>query len=263
MKNLQDLALEFTNTFVDPDLTVFNPFEIPQVRRLSITTTVHFVPDDLSPALRRAIFSSLFFPGVIDLIVKLKASDCGECEDYFDDKYDRDFFFNKEINRIFRHIDQFPLVESFCLDIFAPYSCYEDSIAHLEAYIPLNMLPSLKRIVMKGNRGFDIKEPEHPDEIFYQEEAAVAPRISGDAFPLLDSVTLDLRIYCAAACWIQEYLRRARDRRSWNSSFKLIIGRKNSMGILEGSYLGEKALEWCSDLLNKYKDGGEYEDFND
>ncbi|KLO18208.1 hypothetical protein SCHPADRAFT_993810 [Schizopora paradoxa] len=265
MQNLQDLALELTSIPYDEDIIVYDPFKISQVRRLRITTTVHFSEKDFSPVLKRSIFSSLFFPGVDNLVVEMKGDNVLGYDAIWDDGYhpNRKFYFNKEINRIFRHINQFPLVESLRLDISSQYSYREDPDLRLEVYIPLNMLPSLKRVELKSNRFFDIKEPEHPDETFYPEEDAVAPRVVGNAFPLLDSATLDMSANPASARWIQDYLHKTKDRRCWHASFQLTIGREDSSGRREESYVGEKALQWCNDLLSKNINEGEYEDDSD
>ncbi|KLO08077.1 hypothetical protein SCHPADRAFT_1001181 [Schizopora paradoxa] len=263
MKNVQDLTLELSNTLQDHDITAFGRFEIRQVKRLRIITTLHYKEDDLSPALKRSIFSSLFFPGVDDLILQLKGSEFSVPENHWRDTYIRHFYFNKEINRIFRNIDQFPIASYFYLHISSPFGDREDSEGRSEIYVPLNMLPSLKRFAFSSDTRFHIVEPEDPDETYYEDEDVVAPRVIGDAFPLLESMTLDMEDFMdsATAHWVQEYLHKMMDRGGWDASFKLLVGEYHSSGHRWTNYVGDKALEWCSNMLiNKDQgDGGDKE----
>ncbi|KLO08063.1 hypothetical protein SCHPADRAFT_894144 [Schizopora paradoxa] len=256
MKNMTDLALELSNTFYESEIIVFERFEVPQVRRLRITTTLHFLNYDISPALKRSIFSSLFFPGAEELYLKINGGDYTDYERFLDDTWTRDYFFNKEVNRIFRHVEQFPLVHHFHFRIRTPFGDHHDSEGYSNVTIPFNMLPSLKHFILNVNTSFDIEEPADPDETYFEEEDAVAPRVIGDAFPVLDSMTLDMGEPSVAAKWLKRYLHEMKDRGRWNELFKLEVFVYRLSAKFDAlrdrmDYEGEEALAWCEEVLER------------
>ncbi|KLO04813.1 hypothetical protein SCHPADRAFT_1003189 [Schizopora paradoxa] len=253
MQNLRYLSLEMSNTHYPGNIDVFERFEFPQVERLRIVSELHFRKDDSSPALKRSIFSSLFFPGAKQLVLEIKGGDYMdyESETDWDENYTRDYLFNTEINRIFRHVDQFPRVKIFAFNILSPRGVHRNSVMRSEAYIPLNMLPSVKHLRLNSNMRFDVKEPEDPDEILFDDEIAVAPRVTGNRLPILDSITLCMRKPSRLAEWVREYLLRVKDREMWNGLFELNLKELKKSGIRSTRYIGDKALNWCEDRVNR------------
>ncbi|KLO08065.1 hypothetical protein SCHPADRAFT_932008 [Schizopora paradoxa] len=250
MKNMDFLSLEFVHTHENWDIEVLERFEFPQVRRLKITTTLSYLKEDINTSLKRIIFSSLFFPGAVEFHLELNGGDLSDFEydSYFEIRGIRDYDFNKEINRIFRHVDQFPLVEFFSLDISSPIGDRRSRVS-----IPFNMLPSLKRFVFDSNTSFTIEEPEDPDEIYYEEENMVAPRVVGDVLPVLESMTFRLRAGKPAviAGWVGQYLRGLKEGGRWNELLELVVMGYGASDLGKMSYVGEKALEWCDDQLRE------------
>ncbi|KLO04812.1 hypothetical protein SCHPADRAFT_1003188 [Schizopora paradoxa] len=211
MKNLQYLELEFVNLVNSYEFVVFDRHDFLQIKDLKLTTEVHIRVDNPSPGIKRSIFSSMFFPAAVRLDLTLKV-DSMEYESYRDIRDTHKYYFNEEINRLLRHADQFPLVEEFSLEIVTPSDEERYSEDRSEIYVPLNMLPSLKRFTLNCNSAFDIKEPEEPDGVFYEDEHTVAPRVAGDAFPVLEAITLDVKKPYDAAGWVKEYLREVQNR---------------------------------------------------
>lgn len=217
----------------------------------SITIELHFPFDDRSPALKRALFSSLFFPSVVKLNLELMDHD-HEVDD--DPVWEGDVemkysYFNKEIPRIFRHIEQFPRVSKFHLKVRSAFSSHR-GIMSGETFIsiPLNMLPDLKRFTLESDARLEMSEP--PDETNFED--GVPPRVVGDVLPVLDTIVLDLPHAGVVAEWVCDYLQGLRDQE--RSGFReLIIMKGNaSKGRRKVSYLGDYAFEWTRRHLGEY-----------
>ncbi len=123
MRALEDFALKLDNCsypYVEP-ITIRNykRTDLPSVRRLRIETELRKF-DSGSSLLKRSLFSSLFFPGVIDLHVRL----CGELPKLYpyspnDSNSDTTLELAIEVMDIFRNIEQFLRVERFHLELHA------------------------------------------------------------------------------------------------------------------------------------------------
>ncbi len=106
MVHLLDLALSFSNDSDDTtDIVLHEKMEFPSVQRLVIENHLHIPDEYRNPALKRSLFSSLFFPHVIDLRVELYGN--ASLDDM--ERSMRNLYFNKEVIRLFRHVDQFSL----------------------------------------------------------------------------------------------------------------------------------------------------------
>ncbi|KLO08076.1 hypothetical protein SCHPADRAFT_622463 [Schizopora paradoxa] len=118
------------------------------------------------------------------------------------------------------------------------------------------MLPNLKCFVFDSNTRFTIEEPEDPDEIYYEEENIVAPRVVGDVLPVVDSMTFSLQAGSPTviAGWVGEYFAGLKEGGRWNEQLKLVVMGYSALGWGSDSYVGEKALEWCDDLLQKVRE---------
>ncbi|KLO18207.1 hypothetical protein SCHPADRAFT_993809 [Schizopora paradoxa] len=254
MMNMAYLSFELANTLETNDIVVFERFDFPQIRRLRITTTVHFHEEDFSPALKRSLFSSLFFPGVEELVVEINGTDFVVYESGWTNACTRNYYYNKEAKRIFRHVDQFPNARVFHLQIFTPLGDHHDSDGYSVVSIPLKMLPSVKRFILDGTTRFDIIEPEDQDETYYVEEDAVAPRVIGHTFPILDEMTFESRDTSIASDWVKMYLHEMKDSGRWNALFKLDVFEYNRSGFGERKvYEGEEALVWCDEVVRLRK----------
>ncbi|KLO15308.1 hypothetical protein SCHPADRAFT_995919 [Schizopora paradoxa] len=251
LHKLEELLVTFTNSRLGNDLVLMERFEFPQIRRLKIATETHFRFDDTSSGAKRSVFSSLFFPNVVHLEIEITGGDYTVLYEEPDDiEHTQDFYFNKELNRIFRHFNQFPRVETFHLDIYSPFGDHHDP-SHSpsrcsELSIPLNMLPKVRDFVFRSNTCFEIKEPDDPEEMYFADESAIPLRVVGDAFPTLRTVTLDVLDTSAIAEWLEGYLMRLKDRGEWDGFHELIVVWDRNSGLRKASFAGEKALEWCN-----------------
>ncbi|KLO15309.1 hypothetical protein SCHPADRAFT_268610 [Schizopora paradoxa] len=249
MGRLQDLTLSFENASeLDGTLLRYRKREFPQVRRLKILLEQHLPNDQYTPALVRSLFSSLYFPSVEELVVELigNASFFDFKDDVREEEWTDNFYFNKDIHRLFRHVEQFPNVSSFHLKVISAFGNYYTDGGWTELCIPLNVLPSIKHFTLESNTLLDIKEPESPDEINFESERRVPSRVVGEKVPELETVTLDMLDPSAAAEWLGEYLGELKDSGELTGFRELIliekIGKFNRRRV---SYSGEEALEWC------------------
>ncbi len=78
MVHLQDLSLGFTNCVYNEDAVPYEKLEFPYVQRLESRPTSTFELRDSTPAVKRSLFSSLFFPGVVRLKLRITGSDFSE-----------------------------------------------------------------------------------------------------------------------------------------------------------------------------------------
>ncbi len=114
MHALEDFTLELErcSELFDPgDLQPNERTELPSVRRLRIETEYVHERGEVSALLKCALFSSLFFPGAVDLHVGLK----GIMSEILALQGLR---LDAEVAYIFRHVEQFPRVERFHLEVF-------------------------------------------------------------------------------------------------------------------------------------------------
>lgn len=254
MNNLRKFILHLLNEEDPGRFVLHERMEFPQIRHLILRTSLYFPIQVNSRALERSIFSSLFFPGLIQLDLRLLGNYLRDASGL---PHTQEFHFNKGITRIFRHIDQFPRVESFHLDVLSSIDDHHDSDARSELCFPLNMLPSVKHFSLRSNTRFEIKESDDPDEILFEDERAVAPRVVGNAFPVLETVNLDLLDASVVARWLGEYLRNVQDRGKWDEFREFVIAEPDGtddVGRRKVTYLGDKALAWCEDMMSRYAD---------
>ncbi len=129
LDHLQDLALCFTRCVYDENAVPHVKLEFPHVKRLEIKTELHIRIEDSTPAAKRSLFSSLFFPGVVHLKLSITGADFTEelLESEMLDKRIYNYYFNKEIARILIHDDQYPRVDDFHLKIRSPFGDHHDS----------------------------------------------------------------------------------------------------------------------------------------
>lgn len=242
---LQDVTLVLKAGLIDyeTDIVPHEKLELPVIQRLRIKTELPYSTKDTTSACKRSWFSSLFFPGVFSLNLKLSAPNRKDMDTGVDGNY-----FNKEITRIFRHVDQFPQVVNFHLQIFSPDGDIHDSTFVTKLSIPLNMLPNVKHFTLKSNMRLDIEEPDDPDEIHYEAERRIAPRVIGEAFPVLETITLDMPDASVAADWVEGYLESLKDHGEWDRFRELVVIEGDKLdvdGCRTASYVGYKALDWC------------------
>lgn len=239
MDHLQELALDLCSCKdIDEVRTELHErLEFLHVHHLQIRTELHLPYDDGTSALKRALFSSLFFPSAVKLELDLKGSKCTG-ETYL---LEQCLHFSKEVICIFRHIDQFPRLDDFRLKIGA--SLEGKVRVYTDTSIPLNMLASLKHFTLQSNTWLYIKEAT---DIVFEEEDRVAPRVVGDVLPVLRTLTLDMLDPRLAECWLGEYLENLRDQDKLDGFGELVVMENDdSGGRRKISYLGREALEWC------------------
>ncbi|KLO05557.1 hypothetical protein SCHPADRAFT_910961, partial [Schizopora paradoxa] len=107
------------------------------------------------------------------------------------------------------------------------------------------MLPNVKHFTLESNTRLDIKEPEKPDEIAFENERAVPPRVVGQKLPVLQTVTLDMLDASVAAGWLEEYLGRLKDAGELAGFHELVVMEENeNYSRHKVSYPGAEALRW-------------------
>lgn len=247
-----DHLLDFTFTLLSSEMDV-EPIEVPvkmifsSVQRLHITTELHFPEENPNPAIKSALFSSLFFPSVVKLHLKLL--------DYDHDKYLHDpgwedsdalinSYFNNEIARIFRHVEQFPRVSEFHLRVHPALSSYRGSVGGvIYLSVPLDMLPGLKHFTLVSDTGLEMSQPNELDEVNF-EDGVPPPRVVGDVLPVLDTIVLDLPQAGGIADWVCDYLQGLRDQERVGFRELIVMEGNASSGRRKASFLGDDALEW-------------------
>ncbi|KLO08089.1 hypothetical protein SCHPADRAFT_1001190 [Schizopora paradoxa] len=248
ISNLQDLAVELLNAKNYPFL-VLEKLEFPRVQRLKIKTTLKLEATDGIMAIKRSIFSSLFFPNAIEIQLQIEG-----CDDksgpgsYHEAEGAFILHFNKEICCIFRHIHQFPRLERLYLEISPWDDSERDCKVHAKLALPLNMLPNLKDLTLRCNTRFDISEPDVRDGIFYRQKP---PRVVGNAFPALNTVTfdVDVREASSAARWLGEYLVEMRGRGKWDEFRELKVVERVGKDLKTTTFPGDDALQWCKNII--------------
>ncbi len=105
--------------------------ELPSVRHLKVE--MENVPFSNSSSLKYSLFSSLFFPGAIDLHIRLWGNKHGLGEDAL---------------CMFRDVEQFARVERFHFEVYGPEG--RGSLA-LRAWPPLDLIPRLKHFTVQTN----------------------------------------------------------------------------------------------------------------
>ncbi|KLO15323.1 hypothetical protein SCHPADRAFT_995932 [Schizopora paradoxa] len=249
MVHLQDLTLSLeTASEMDDTMVLYVKREFPRVRRLKIELKQNLPNDQFSSALVRSLFSSLYFPTADELIVELSGNDAlfvindGEWEE----RWMNNCYFNKDIYRLFRHFEQFPKVSSFRLKVVSAFGNYHDDKGWTELCIPLDMLPNVKHFTLESNTRLDIVEPENPDEITFENEWRVPPRVVGEKVPVLETVTSDMLDPSVAAEWLEEYLGKLKDAGKFTGFRELVVMEETDyLSQHEASYPGVEALEWC------------------
>lgn len=249
MCNLIDFSLKLdccVQPFMEPDEVLpYERTELPSVRRLKIETEFEDQLHSRSRSIKRSIFSFLFFPGAIDLHVRL-SGELFQYEPGPDHVPDSLNLNKRELMCIFRHIEQFPRVERFCLEISAYYS--DDDFRRfewiaLEVMPPLHMLPSAKHFILQSN-----VEPYIQDYLGEEEVNVVPPRILGNCKPALETITVDIfKSTYTTDRWIGTMLRKQKDRGEWEAFRELIIATvdEESGEKMMKIYVGDDALAWC------------------
>lgn len=252
MEHLQDFTLDLrSDKVIDHEtIDVHERMHFPHVRRLRLKTELHLPYEDRSAALKRALFSSLFFPGVVDLRVEMLGYDpfswdSDESDSEFQDPA-LDFYFNKEIHRIFRHVDQFPHVNTFLIKLGVEHRGDGDSRRDAVLCVPLNMLFNLKHFTLESTawRRLEMREPDDPDEIAFEDERRVAKRVVGDVLPVLDTITLDVPYPRVVAGWVGDYLEGVRKEGRAGLRELIVMEEDESRDRRKVFYIGDDAIEW-------------------
>ncbi len=153
MDNLQDFtfALCCGEEMDGERIELFERIEFPRVQRLHISTELNSPFEDRTPAVKRSLFSSLFFPCATYLHLEFLASIYAD-QGQWEDDGPHDFHFNKEISRVLRHVDQFSRVRDFHLRILTPLEDHHDvNQGFTKLSIPLDMLPNVKHFTLESN----------------------------------------------------------------------------------------------------------------
>ncbi len=258
MCSLDDFSLTLDccmQPFMEPgEVRSYERTELPSVRRLKIETEFEYLLHSHSRPIKRSIFSSLFFPGAIDLHVRL--SGVLFQSDPSPDNLPEFLNLNKrEVMCIFRHVEQFPRVERFCLEISARYS--DDDFRGgewitLKVVPPLHMLPSVKHFILQSNVGLYMDKYFGGEGDDDDDEGVVPPRILGNFEPALQTITVDMfKTDYAIEEWVGTTLRKQKERGEWEAFRELIITvvDEGSGEKVTETYFGDDALAGCKARL--------------
>ncbi|KLO04811.1 hypothetical protein SCHPADRAFT_744550 [Schizopora paradoxa] len=252
MGNLQDLAVEFLSTESFHSFTVHERVEFPQVQRLKIKTAFTLRAVDGNMAFKSSIFNAISFPNAVRFQLEIEGLEYRySIRDQLGVESSPNFYFHKEIYRIFRHIHQFPRVEKFYLNISSPKGGDRERKVRAKLALPLNMLPSLKDFTFRCNTCFDLSEPDDGDEVLLDHVRVIPPRVVGDAFPALNTVTLDVFEASVVARWLGEYLMEMKGRGKWDEFRKLMITEHVGKDLRTTTIPGDDALQWCKNTSDR------------
>ncbi len=234
----------YRSTSVEPiDTQLFERMELPSIRHLRVEIRCDKVHGSL---LKPPLLSTLFFPGVVDLRVRL----WGDVSKDYPEADDATLDLDEELVRTFRSIEQFPSVECFHLELHGD-CIYADIVEQIESQrgfielvIPLNMLPSIKHFTLRSNRHLLIKEEKKEDR-----------RVPEDTFPAFETVTIETPDSRDVMTWISEILQKQKERGCWGEFRELVVvtvvdenkvddKRKEKV---TATYVGNAALAWCSE----------------
>ncbi|KLO18163.1 hypothetical protein SCHPADRAFT_886429 [Schizopora paradoxa] len=252
MVSLKTLFLTLETADGDENPTLHEKMVFSNVTNLSISLEEHLPVDLSTPALTRALFSSMYFPLATELRVTFTGNAYIFDSDY-DEKEHFNFYCNKAISRIFRHVDQFPLVKELYLGIKTEF---EVSGAYAELSVPLLMLPSLKSLTLESDGRTIIKEPEHIDETEFDNGLiAMPPRVFGKTLPLLATVSLDI-LDESVALWLGDYLKSLKESEGggWNDFRELAVWEADDDlddgNLYQSTFSRDEALDWCENMIN-------------
>ncbi|KLO18162.1 hypothetical protein SCHPADRAFT_936426 [Schizopora paradoxa] len=258
MNTLKEFTLNIDAAREDQESPILlKEWVFQNVNCLEINLEQHLSTDSTTPALTRALFSSMYFPNATELHIKFS----GVFEALLSEEvYDMDlynFHCNKAVSRIFRHIDQFPQVSKLEFEVETAFDASEEADAHAELYIPLLMLPCLKHVTLKSDGPTLLTEPgdEEQDEI---EDLIIPPRKFGETMPSLATVTLKMLDNSVGAAWLKEYLEDLEEQGGSEDFCELVVWEDDGQGASNDlqkrrkrSYSREEALEWCA---TRYED---------
>ncbi len=248
MRNLEDFTLKlvrFSGPLFQP-VVIFQRTELPNVRRLKIETAFSCAFYSPSRPLMRSIFSSLFFPGTVDLHVRFSGKMCRRAPgpDFESD-------LRGEVMCIFRHVEQFPRVERFRLETYGhfPYEASHDGDDWTwpQLLLPLDMLPNAKHVILQSNGWLDIRDHDCLEEEEEEEEGAVLPRVPGNYVPALQTIAVEANMVPSITRWIRKVLQEQRRRGEWEEFRELIVsGGEEAHGEkVTETYVGDDAIAWC------------------
>jgi len=249
MRFLEDFTLKLdscSDGLVEPsESQQYERTELPSIRHLRIETERESVHDSDSSLVKCSLFSSLFFPGAVDLHVKLS----GEVTKFYLEADYATLDLEEEIMQIFQNAEQFPCVRSFCLESCGIYdgppntSYWIDSQqGYIEIFIPFNMLPNAKHFKLQSNRWTKVME-----------EREIEGRVPGDTLPTLETITIETppdSPLSFVKSRIGDFLRKQKDRGEWGEFRELVVVNGNVADDIRKkkvseTYVGDTVLEWC------------------
>ncbi|KLO18186.1 hypothetical protein SCHPADRAFT_936448 [Schizopora paradoxa] len=216
----------------------FKKVEFPRVRRLKIemeSQSPHWAD------VLKVFFASMSFSYTVDLDVKL----VGEVIRLYSEDDEPVLALSGEVESIFRHDMQFPIVERFCLEVNGLNIGAANTLRSMEAQlgtislpVPLSLLPNVKHFTLRSNGCLN---PHH-----------LPKSISGGMcdVPALETITIQIIRWAAknVAFYVQDLLMKQRVSRDWRE-FRGLTVEDNSLDKKDSeaakTYTGDNALEWC------------------
>lgn len=193
--------------------------ELPSVRCLRID--VRNSSDHDVEHLKRNLFSSLWFPGVLDLHIRLE---CQRTRVRFIPRVgdDTDFDFNDELHLILWDWEQFARVQNLHLEVYGACSGFlkrETRFGTHYVRVPLNKFPELKHLTLQSNRYLSVKEGPS-----YGSENKTNPlhKVPHPTLPSLQTITIRTPDPDRVLDWVKGVLKEQRNRGEWEEFLKLV-----------------------------------------
>ncbi len=247
------------------DLQSYEVLELPSVRHLRIET--EYV-DDYSRASsiqKLFLFSSLRFPGIVNLHVKVSGT-----LDEKDDEQDgvASLHLEGEIMRILWNFEQFPRVECFHLEVCAicnedpyTYGFFESQYGVVALIIPIELLPSVKHFTLYSNKKLEIEDRDSGfwfDDADFGDRDITHPAVMAPTLPALQTITIKTpkgRTRCSVG-WVKGVLEKQKEQGQWEEFRQLVVVDNDEFADDQPAtkatriYVGDAALAWCERLID-------------
>ncbi|KLO15351.1 hypothetical protein SCHPADRAFT_927269 [Schizopora paradoxa] len=204
----------------------------------------------------KKFFSSLLFPGVVDLQINLT----GDLKKSYPEADAAENSLIEVMIYIFQHTEQFPSVEWFYLKVIgddgSPLNARPDQIGRISLVVPLGLLPSLKHLKIFSNFKLLFFGDSGPGDDFFKQNPQFSweswlPGAPGMALPALEIISINIvddRRWCQVISLAAKIMQEQKERGDWGRSSKLIVLDSTKKGGGRTSvYKGKAALEWCKD----------------
>ncbi|KLO15335.1 hypothetical protein SCHPADRAFT_269849 [Schizopora paradoxa] len=226
------------------------------VKRLHIILPIAGDHDFGSSSPLKSFFSSLFFPGVLDLRIFL----IGDPRKRYPEADCVEMSLIEDMMCIFQHPDQSPGVESFHLKAYGVNGRLRDAtpnqIGRISLVLPLGMLPSLKRLELSSNCHLLFSGDDGLGDSFFEKHPQFSwdswlPGAPGMASPALETISINIieeRRWCRPVIeFVGGIMQKQKERGDWEIFRELVVVDTSKNQTSTSVYEGDAALQWCTD----------------